>query len=74
MVRYYIKEKPIFHDGKCMVQYEIWEDRGPFLNFMFGFCSCFVFGHFLDTNIMSYNKESAEKKLKEYVKFKQLGG
>jgi hypothetical protein len=77
MVRYYIKEKPVFHDDKCLIEYRIWADYGPFWNFVLTILpvfTLFVFDSFLETNIRAYNKESAEKKLQEYVKFKQLGG
>lgn len=77
MVRYYIKEKPIFHNGRCVIEYRIWADYGPFWNFVLTILpvfTFFVFDSFLETNIKSYSKESAEKNLKEYVKFKQLGG
>lgn len=74
MVRYYIKEKPIFHNDKCMTQYQIWTDYGPFWNFVLNALSFLTFGHFRDTTITAYDKDVAEKNLKEYVKFKQLGG
>lgn len=77
MVRYYIKEKPVFHDDKCLIEYRIWADYGLFWNFVLTILpvfTLFVFDSFLETNIRAYNKESAEKKLQEYVKFKQLGG
>ena len=74
MTRYYIKEKPIFHNDKCMTQYQIWADYGPFWNFVLNTLSFLTFGHFLDTTITAYDKDVAEKNLKEYVKFKQLGG
>jgi len=74
MTRYYIKEKPIFHNDRCKIEYRIWADYGPFWNFVLNVLSFLTFGHFRDMEIGSYNKESAEKTLKEYVKFKQLGG
>ena len=72
MVRYYIKEVPRFFQGVCRVRYEIWEDRGPFWNFVFGVLKYFTFGNLLYTQQYTYSDKN--RFLNEWVKFKQLGG